>query len=321
MQYIIQANDFNAITHAVGQIKAGELVVFPTETVYGIGADATNLSACSKIFQIKNRPTTNPMIVHVHNLDCVASFAEINNTAYKLAERFWPGPLSIILPLLPQHRIASNVCANLTTIAVRSPSHPVAQKLLQLCDCPIAAPSANRSGHLSPTCAEHVQKDFPDKEILILDAGECDHGIESTIIGLHTEIPVLARLGAIARYEIEDTIGPIQDIYNHDATHHAIAPGMTTSHYAPSIPLRLNATAALKNETLIGFGGTKDAEFDLSLTKNLNEAARNLFAILHQIENSGATSIAIVTIPNTGIGAAINDRLRRAAAGFKSKTT
>ncbi|MEM7070807.1 MAG: L-threonylcarbamoyladenylate synthase [Pseudomonadota bacterium] len=319
---ILFANDRN-IKQAAYLIMKGQLVAFATETVYGLGANAYDQNACSNIFTFKKRNAKNPLIIHIRHLDELEQIANINDHARALANHFWPGPLSLILPLKQNSQIATYACANLDTICVRAPSHPVAQKLLSLCQCPIAAPSANPSGYLSPTSAQHVQQSFKSRDLLILDSGPCQYGIESTIIALTQNTALMARPGAIATSKIESIIGPIESIKQDTIKQidqlHAIAPGMAFRHYAPKIPLRLSACYALEDETLIGFGGTHLCDLDLSPTGDLLEAAHNLFAFLYKVENNGAKKIAVAPIPKTGIGEAINDRLKRAAQGvFKT---
>jgi L-threonylcarbamoyladenylate synthase len=289
------------------------LVAFPTETVYGLGADATSNSAVAGIFEAKGRPRFNPLIVHVPSLDHARRLAEFNALALRLADRFWPGPLTLVLPRKPDCPLSFLVSAGLDTVALRVPEHPVAQQLLEAAGVPIAAPSANRSGHVSPTIAAHVAADLGPHVDLVLDGGPTTRGVESTIVGFEDEKPVLLRTGAIAREEIGAITGPLAD----RATGRISAPGQLASHYAPCARLRLNAREVRPGEALLAFGSdVPDAAVvrNLSASANPVEAAANLFAMLRELDASGAPAIAVMPIPEHGLGEAINDRLRRAAA-------
>jgi L-threonylcarbamoyladenylate synthase len=301
------------IAHAAKVLRGGGLVAFPTETVYGLGADATSNSAVAGIFEAKGRPRFNPLIVHVQSLDRARRLAEFDALAPRLADRFWPGPLTLVLPRKPDCPLSFLVSAGLDTVALRVPEHPVAQQLLRASGMPIAAPSANRSGHVSPTTAAHVAADLAAHVDLVLDGGPTICGIESTIVGFEEGKPVLLRTGAIAREEIEAITGPLAD----RAAGRISAPGQLASHYAPCARLRLNAREVRPSEALLAFGpNVPDAAVvrNLSASANPVEAAANLFAMLRELDASGAPAIAVMPIPEHGLGEAINDRLRRAAA-------
>ena len=305
---------------AANIIKQGGIVAFPTETVYGLGADATNEQAVQKIFQIKNRPQINPLIVHVTNITQAESIAHFNDDAYTLSQ-FWPGPLTIIAPLKLGHHIANSVLAGLPTIAIRVPAHDLARQLISLANCPIAAPSANPSGYISATNAGHVATDFADTEVFIIDDNNtlAILGLESTIIDTTTATPTILRYGFITPEAIELALG--KKITNLLPLQHLIkAPGMLDKHYAPKTRLRLNADSMTTNEIGLNFGNSNLDGFytiNLSKTGNMMEAAANLYNFLRILDNyslnNSITQIAVATIPNHGIGFAINDRLKRAA--------
>jgi L-threonylcarbamoyladenylate synthase len=304
-----------AITRAAQALAHGEIVAFPTETVYGLGADACDAHAVAKVFAAKERPRFNPLIVHVPDLAAAEAYAVFDATARKLAEAFWPGPLSLVLPKRANSGIADLVTAGLDTIALRAPNHSVAQRLLAEAKRPIAAPSANRSGRVSPTMAAHVEAELGDVPAMILDGGPCPLGIESTVVGVAVDAPVLLRLGAVPREAIEAVLGHALPLANEDA---AIAsPGQLERHYAPNTPLRLGATDVRTGEALLAFGPNAPqgafASFNLSASGDLEEAAANLFASLRRLDESGAMAIAVMPIPERSLGEAINDRLRRAA--------
>lgn len=303
------------IEAAARLLCAGRLVAFPTETVYGLGADATSDAAVGAIYEAKGRPAENPLIVHVADLRAAEAFAAFDVRARTLARAYWPGSLTLVLPLGGQ-RISALATAGLDTVAVRVPDHPVALELLRATALPLAAPSANRSGRLSPTTALHVLEGLADATELILDGGPCRVGIESTVIALDGTVPRLLRPGAIARDTIEQTLGmPV--LLPHEVT--ALqSPGQMQSHYAPRAAVRLNARAASAGEAALTFGGydmgRAHATIDLSARGDLNEAAAQLYAALRRLDDSGVNSIAVAPIPEHGVGLAINDRLRRAAA-------
>ncbi|ODT72050.1 MAG: threonylcarbamoyl-AMP synthase [Pelagibacterium sp. SCN 63-23] len=301
------------IENAAALLRAGQLVAFPTETVYGLGADATNADAVLSIYETKGRPRFNPLIVHCANMEMAERLAVFSPLAQRLAAAFWPGPLSIVLPLRPGHGLADVATAGLDTVALRMPDHPLTLALLRATDRPLAAPSANPSGKLSPTTAEQVRRGFGER-VPVLDGGPCLSGVESTIIALDGESLVQLRAGALAREEIERVIGQPVSLAPEGAA--ISAPGMLLSHYAPNAHMRLDTTPQ-EGEAFLAFG--PQAPFagmmrNLSESGDLHEAARNLFSMLHELDASGATMIAVSPIPETGLGEAINDRLRRAAA-------
>ena len=304
-----------AIADAAQALARGKTVAFPTETVYGLGANARDAAAVAKVFTAKERPRFNPLIVHVPDMAAAERYAAFDATARKLAEAFWPGPLSLVLPKRPDSGIADLVTAGLETIALRAPDHPVAQALLAASKLPLAAPSANRSGRVSPTTAAHVEAELDDIPAMILDGGACARGIESTVVRVTGDAPVLLRLGATPRDSIEVVLGAPLALAQ-DGT--AIAsPGQLERHYAPGTPLRLDATDVGAGEALLAFGpnvpeGARET-VNLSASGDLQEAATNLFASLRALDASGARAIAVMPVPDEGLGEAINDRLRRAA--------
>lgn len=295
-----------AIAEAAALILAGGIVAVPTETVYGLAADATNAEAVARIYAAKGRPSFNPLIVHVLDLAAAERIARFDADARDLATRFWPGPLTLVLPLHEDSGIASLVTAGLGTVAVRVPAHRAMRALLEATGTPLAAPSANASGAISPTRAGHVAASLGRRVALIIDDGPTAAGLESTIFG----DKVILRPGPVTATDIDQVLGwtPYQPFGG------AItAPGQLASHYAPSKPLRLNASAAAPDEWLIGFGDVEEGDDTLTATGDLFEAAANLFDALHRADASAKPRIAVAPIPKTGVGAAINDRLRRAA--------
>jgi len=298
-------------------LARGEIVAFPTETVYGLGANALDGTAVAKIFAAKERPRFNPLIVHVPGLAEADTYGMANGPARKLAEAFWPGPLSLVLEKRASCGIADLVTSGLDTIALRSPAHPVARALLAEVKLPIAAPSANRSGRVSPTVAAHVAAELDDVPAMILDGGACKHGIESTVVGLVGDAPVLLRLGATPRGEIERVLGQKLSVPAPDAA--VASPGQLATHYAPDTKLRLEATCVNPHEALLAFGSDvpKGASITINLSEsgNLEEAAARLFGALRELDEAGVSAIAVMPIPDRGLGEAINDRLRRAACG------
>lgn len=295
------------VARAADRLRKGSLVGVPTETVYGLAADAANGEAVASIYETKGRPRFNPLIVHVPDRAVAAQIGELQPDAIRLIEVFWPGPLTLVLPLRSDAQIAELVTAGLDSVALRLPAHPVARALLKELGRPFVAPSANRSGKISPTTAQHVASEFD--HLPVLDGGPCEMGLESTILGLTDNRPVLLRPGVISAAEITDVIGPVHT----DLSEKISAPGMMKSHYAPEAKVRLNADQALGDEVLLGFGGTPGATLDLSPAAELREAAARLFACLRQLDEM-KKPIAVAPIPEEGLGAAINDRLRRAAA-------
>lgn len=302
--------DAAAIAEAAQALHAGAVVAIPTETVYGLAADAANAAAVANIYRTKGRPDFNPLIVHVPDQAAAERFARFDDRAAALAFRFWPGPLTLVLPLRPDAPVAKAVTAGLPTIALRCPAHPAMQAVLQTSGLFLAAPSANRSGAISPTRAEHVTRSLGEATPLVLDAGPCAAGLESTIVALREQGWQLLRPGPVTAAEIEALLGepPLP------VTTAAIeAPGQLASHYAPSKPVRLNAAEAKPDEWHIGFGAIRGDD-TLSAKGDLAEAAARLFDALHRADAGGKAAIAIAPIPDEGVGAAINDRLRRAAA-------
>jgi L-threonylcarbamoyladenylate synthase len=307
-----------AIANAAAIIRSGNLVAFPTETVYGLGADATNAEAVAKIFTVKGRPHFNPLIAHVVDLVAAEKLAVFDERARNLAVVFWPGPLTMVLPRRPTSELSALMTAGLDTVAVRVPSHPIAQALLRAAGVPVAAPSANRSGRVSPTTAAHVASDLGADIGCILDGGACDHGVESTVVAF-AEAVVILRPGSITAEQIAAVIGHRvsgQALREGDAPS---APGQLASHYAPTAKVRLAAVSIRQGEALLAFGPnpvpTSGPQFNLSLAGSLDEAAANLFAGLRALDRDGVTCIAVMPVPHHGVGAAINDRLQRAAAG------
>lgn len=316
----ITVPDAQSVAEAARLLRDGQLVAFPTETVYGLGGDATNERAVAAIFEAKGRPEFNPLISHVLDAAAAQKFVRWTETADRLAARFWPGPLTLVLPRSPGSPISLLATAGLDTVAIRAPSHPVAQALIRAADRPIAAPSANRSGAISPTRAEHVVESLGKRVPLILDGGPCLVGVESTVLDLTTATPTLLRPGGATREAIESVIGPIAVSDALPAGDSARkSPGQLESHYAPGRPVRLGATAVGADEGLLAFGPTVPPgamlTYNLSPSGDLGEAAANLFAQMRLLDRPGIGRIAVMPIPETGLGLAINDRLRRAAAG------
>lgn len=300
--------DAAGIARAARILRDGGLVAFPTETVYGLGADATNGQAVAGIFSAKGRPRFNPLIVHVRNLKDAERHALFSQAPRELAKRFWPGALTLVLPRATTS-LSDLVSAGLPTVALRVPAHPIAQRLLEETGLPIAAPSANPSGGVSATMAGHVADGLEEQVDFILDGGPTGLGLESTVIGFDGGQPVLLRPGAVTRGEIEAVTGPLQK-----AGSAIQSPGQLESHYAPAAALRVNVLRPGQDEALLGFGPAPEAALNLSPNGDLKEAAANLFAMLRQLDKT-ARRIAVMPIPETGLGEAINDRLRRAAAG------
>lgn len=305
-----------AIERAAQLICAGKLVAFPTETVYGLGGDATNEPAVARIFAAKGRPRFNPLIVHVPGLAEAEALAVFDERARLAAHRFWPGPLSLVLPRRADCGLSLLASAGLDTVALRAPTHPVAQALLRTAGRPLAAPSANRSGRVSPTTAAHVAAELGDRVALILDAGACAVGVESTVLDLTGAVPALLRPGGVTIEQLGEIFGPIETAAaGEDAPR---APGRLPSHYAPARPVRLDAVEARPGEALLAFGPEAPPGFAevlfLSRSSDLAEAAANLFAMLRRLDRPQFTGIAVMPIPDVGLGRAINDRLRRAAA-------
>jgi len=298
------------LLQATALLRDGQLVAFPTETVYGLGADARQGQAVAAVFAAKGRPSFNPLIAHLASVNAAQRYVLWSDQAQWLADAFWPGPLTLVLPLRDGHGISPLVTAGLNTLAVRVPAHPTAQRLLTLVDGPVAAPSANPSGRISPTTAAHVMHGLDGRLAGIVDDGACGVGLESTIIGLATPHPVLLRPGGLAAEDIETVLG--QPLRHRDTQDALSAPGQLLSHYAPNERVRLNATRVHPGELMLGFGAM-DCDLNLSAKSELTEAAANLFGHLHQLDAMNRP-IAVAPVPNHGLGQAINDRLQRAAA-------
>jgi L-threonylcarbamoyladenylate synthase len=313
-----------AVAAAARVLAEGGLVAFPTETVYGLGADATNPAAVARIYQAKGRPAFNPLIAHVGDIVAARQIARFDAAATALAESFWPGPLTLVLPKTPNCAVADLATAGLETVAIRLPAHPVARDILRAFGGPVVAPSANISGHVSPTTAAHVQSDLTGRIDLIVDGGPVAVGVESTIVGCFDE-PMLLRPGGVPRAEIERVLGRALTQAPTDAESDSgqpLAPGMLASHYAPRAKVRLNAQRLEPGEALLAFGlgaisGIDAAAVVMNLSElgDLAEAAANLFGHLRALDGKGVGTIAVMPIPNDGLGEAINDRLRRAAVG------
>ena len=308
------------LARAAALLRAGALVAFGTETVYGLGADATNEQAVAAIFAAKGRPRFNPLIAHFATAE--AAFAQVvaNDAARLLAKEFWPGPLTLVLPRQPDCPVALLAGAGLDTLAVRVPAHPIALALLRAVDRPIAAPSANRSGHVSPTTSRHVLDGLGGRIAAVLECGPCPVGVESTVLDLSGTRAVLLRPGGVTAEAIEAVIGPIGR-RAHGPARAPRSPGLLASHYAPDLPVRMNATTVAPDEALLAFGppvAGAGAVFNLSPTGDLTEAAARLFTGLRTLDAEGKrlglARIAAMAVPRTGLGLAINDRLERAAA-------
>ena len=309
---IIVPADAAACAHAAAHLRAGGIVALPTETVYGLAARADSDAAVASIYRAKGRPDFNPLIVHVPSLAAAKTLAVFDARAQQLAEAFWPGSLTLVLPLKAGSGIAAAVTAGLPTIALRCPAHPVMQAVLAECGLPLAAPSANRSGRVSPTSAAHVAASLGAAAGLILDGGDCARGIESTIVALRPHGWSLLRPGPVTHAQIVAIIGESDDV-TASSGNKIEAPGQLASHYAPGKPVRLGAVSAGPDEFHIGFGAVVGA-ISLSAAGDCAEAAARLYACLHQAAAAPQQRIAVAPVPDSGIGAAINDRLRRAAA-------
>jgi L-threonylcarbamoyladenylate synthase len=313
-----------AVAAAARALAEGGLVAFPTETVYGLGADATNAAAIARLYQAKGRPAFNPLIAHVGDLDAAREIGRFDAAALALAKAFWPGPLTLVLPKSENCAVADLATAGLDTVAIRIPAHAIARDILRAFGRPVVAPSANLSGHVSPTTAAHVQSDLEGRIDLIVDGGAVAVGVESTIVGIFNT-PMLLRPGGLPRAEIERVLGralqqPPGDAESESAQ--PLAPGMLASHYAPRTKVRLGAIRVEPGEALLAFGtdavsgiDAAAAVMNLSARGDLDEAAANLFGYLRALDARGANGIAVMPIPDDGLGEAINDRLRRAAVG------
>ena len=319
---ILPAGEATVATAAL-TLGEGGLVAFPTETVYGLGADAANAAAIARLYQAKGRPAFNPLISHVGDLAAAEKIGRFDAQALQLAKAFWPGPLTLVLPKTHDCTVAELATAGLETIAIRVPSHPVARAILTAFGGPVVAPSANLSGHISPTTAAHVFGDLDGRIDLIVDGGPVEVGVESTIVGCF-DAPMLLRPGGLPRVAIERVLGRALRQPPADAESDSgqpLAPGMLTSHYAPRTRVRLHAETIAPGEALLAFGpplagaGQAATVMNLSARGDLNEAAANLFGYLRALDAKAPSTIAVMPIPNHGLGEAINDRLRRAAVG------
>lgn len=311
---IIKSNHEN-ITLAAQMLRQGHLIGVPTETVYGLAADATNDKAVAKIYETKGRPQFNPLIIHVASVAQAKQYGIFSTLAEKYAETFWPGPLTMVLPCIKDSEISKLAVAGLETIAIRFPSHPVIRAVIEATDFPIAAPSANPSGRISPTTVGHVQEGFrgKDEPTVILDGGRCEVGLESTIIDLTTTQPTLLRAGGIA----SENLSEIVSLKTAEQQMDIKAPGMLLQHYAPIHKLRMNTIEVSSDEVLLAFGPSVPTgalrTLNLSSDGDLTEAASNLFAMLYELDKVDSSGIAAMPVPESGLGHAINDRLRRSA--------
>lgn len=306
------AQDMAALADAALILRSGGLVAMPTETVYGLAADAGNARAVARLYAAKGRPRFNPLIAHVADIEIAERCGVFCDLSRRLAAAFWPGPLTLVLPRRADAPVSDLATAGLDTVALRIPDHPAARALLAAFGGPLAAPSANPSGAVSPTTAQHVAEGLGDKIDLILDAGPCRVGVESTVVAIMDGKAVLLRPGGLPRAEIEAITGPLAAAGENAAP---AAPGMLTSHYAPRAPLRLNAMEPAAGEVYLGFGpGAPEGALNLSSGADLAEAAANLFAYLRHLDAGAPRAIAVAPVPEAGLGEAINDRLRRAAA-------
>jgi len=300
------------IKEASDLLRAGELVAFPTETVYGLGADATNDSAVAKIFEIKGRPQFNPLISHLPSAHHAFEFGVFSTIAKELASTFWPGPITFVVPRSNKCPISWLASAGLETVAIRVPDHPVARELLELANVPVAAPSANLSGKISPTRPEHVREEFGSNIFSILEGGDCRVGLESTVLDLSGSTPILLRPGRVTQRQLEMKVGKIKMATRTDTIS---SPGMLASHYAPEAEVRIEATTSIEGEAFLGFGETSFEPYpNLSPRGDLVEAASNLFHLMRELDKKNPKCIAVAPIPKKGLGIAINDRLKRAAA-------
>ncbi|MCJ8323121.1 MAG: threonylcarbamoyl-AMP synthase [Rhizobiales bacterium] len=318
---ILRANQQN-LKEAGKAIRRGELVAFPTETVYGLGADATNDAAVSAIYKAKGRPSNNPLIVHITTLDQAYSYGEFDDRAKKLAVKYWPGPMSLIVKRSANCPLSHLVSAGGDTVALRMPAHPISRQLLEAANVPVAAPSANISGGISPTLPAHVKQSLGDNIFMLIDGGACLLGVESSVISaLPNQNVQILRPGSVDAAELSEFLAqPVDQIQNHKTSdENMISPGLLSRHYAPKSGLRMNVAEPHKNEAYLAFGAHPTSQYSLNLspTKDLVEAAKNLFAMLHKLDDycqQHNCTMAAAPIPNTGLGIAINDRLRRASA-------
>jgi L-threonylcarbamoyladenylate synthase len=304
----------SSIKDCIEALKSGQFVGMPTETVYGLACDATNPRAVAGVYEAKGRPQFNPLISHVASLEAAQMEGVFSPTAMSLAQAFWPGPLTLVLPRRREGRVCDLACAGLETLALRVPAHRVTQALLEAFGRPIAAPSANRSGRPSPTTSQHVRDEFSHIDSLVLEGGACQVGLESSVVAVDGEHVTLLRSGGVSRADLEALVGPLMQPKHEDNAAPA-SPGMLLRHYAPRAPLIINATTCPPDGIFIGFGpDTLDARFNLSPSGDVVEAASNLFAMLRSADALSPEVIAVARVPMLGIGEAINDRLVRAAA-------
>ena len=309
----IYKNNSENIKKAAEVILNGGLVAFPTETVYGLGANAYDAKAVASIFAAKSRPSFNPLISHIAEIDFLKDYAKTDSRVFELAKKFWPGPLTFVLQRINNNPALDLACAGLKTITVRMPNHKIALDLIKTSGVPIVAPSANKSQTISPTTAQHVYESLGNKVDMILDGGQCEVGVESTIIDLTSKDVVMLRAGGISKETLEDFLSQ-EILISHGNPNLPSSPGQLLKHYAPMHEFRINVTEKKDDEFFIGFGNVKNADLNLSVTADLCEAAANLFAYMRIADNQNKYSkIAISPIPETGLGLAINDRIRRAS--------
>jgi L-threonylcarbamoyladenylate synthase len=301
----------STVSEAAQALARGGLVLMPTETVYGLAADAADPAAIARVFEAKGRPRFNPLIAHVTGLEAAARFAAFDERARRLAEAFWPGPLTLVLPITDETAVCDLARAGLDTVAVRAPAHPLAQEMLRAFGGPVCAPSANRSGRPSPTTLEDALEETGSAAAAYLDGGPCQVGLESTVLAVLDGPVRLLRPGGLSREAIEAVAGSLAEA-DDDARR---SPGRLVRHYAPEAPIRLNAAAAEPGEAFLRFGDGVDDPLSLSPSGDVREAAQRLFSALRAADRLRPAGIAVAPVPETGLGEAVNDRLRR-AAGF-----
>lgn len=326
----IKVANTETIKEAADLIRGGDIVALPTETVYGLGANALDGHAVAKIFSAKNRPSFNPLITHVSSIEQAETLVEMSVNAKAVAREFWPGPLTLILPRKADADVSDLVSAGLETLAVRMPAHPVAKELIEKAGVPIAAPSANSSGEPSATTPRHVKDSLGERAPFILAAGSCDVGLESTVLDMSGDVPVILRPGSVTAEDLKPLLGNVAYDLGKDKGEDVKSPGQLLKHYAPSIPVRLRAVDVKEGEALLAFGSLKFMGLEgggaakdlpdyalrnLSEASDLHEAAANLFTMLRDLDVPENAGIAVMDIPDTGVGIAINDRLSRAAQG------
>ncbi|MCQ2915023.1 MAG: threonylcarbamoyl-AMP synthase [Alphaproteobacteria bacterium] len=312
METLVKKIDNSSIELAAKLLNQGDLVAFPTETVYGLGADATNDRAVASIFEAKGRPQFNPLIAHIADISWIDGFAVMSKCAKKIAETFWPAPMTLVMNRSEKCPISLLVSAGLDTVAVRFPNHKVAQDMIKAFGKPVAAPSANISGTVSPTTAEHVYQGLNGRIPLILDNGPCKIGVESTVLDVRGDLPVLLRAGGLAVEEIEEKTG-LKVLFPDKDPELPRSPGQLLSHYAPKLQVKLNVEEPIEGWAMLGFGKVKNATLNLSEKADVKEAATNLFAYMRLLDKECYKGICVSPIPNNDLGLAINDRLKRAA--------